>query len=207
MNVPPTLRSIRACLEGAIVAVMPGPCALRLPVPDGLAVITVVPEERVSTDAARRAMPAAVPVSDAAFTLSRGIGLALALSEGRLDDLPDLLHDRIHEPYRGPMVPGLEALRGVVDGEGCLGATISGSGRATRTAPKNASSDDWGSRTRSSTVGATLSSTPVVSRGARWSPPFMSSQGPPGRRPPSPSRKAARRSSRPSGVQSTSASW
>ena len=117
-----------ACLEGAIVAVMPGPRALRLAVPEGLGFVTVVPAQRVSTEDARRALPADVPVADAAFTLSRGIGLALALSEGRLDDLPDLLHDRIHEPYRGPLVPGLDALRALADGGECLGATISGSG-------------------------------------------------------------------------------
>ncbi len=46
-----------------------------------------------------------------------------------MEDLPDVLQDRLHEPHRGPMVAGhRRAIRGVVDGDDCLGATISGSG-------------------------------------------------------------------------------
>ncbi len=56
------------------------------------------------------------------------MGLTLALCEDRLDDLPALLEDFLHEPHRGPLVPGIDTIRGLVDGEGCLGATISGSG-------------------------------------------------------------------------------
>ena len=117
-----------ACLEGGIVAVAPGPRAVRIDAPSELCFVTVVPPVRVSTDEARRALPAQVPVSDAAVTLAHAVGLVLALGEGRLDDLPALLVDRLHEPYRASLVPGLDALRALVDGEGCLGATISGSG-------------------------------------------------------------------------------
>ncbi|MEW6582762.1 MAG: homoserine kinase [Actinomycetota bacterium] len=117
-----------ACLEGGIVAVTPGPRAQRIATPRDLAFVTVVPSVRVSTDEARRALPERVPLADASDTLGCAVGLALALAEGRLDDLPDLLHDRLHEPYRAPLVPGIEAVRGLVDGDGCLGVTISGSG-------------------------------------------------------------------------------
>lgn len=117
-----------ACIDGGLVAVGPGPRARQVPVPDGLVFVAVVPRQRVSTARARSALPAAVPTGDAAVTLAHGIGLALALAEGRLDELPPVLHDRLHEPYRAPLVPGIEALRALVDGEGCLGATISGSG-------------------------------------------------------------------------------
>jgi len=117
-----------ACLEGGIVAVAPGPRAVRIPAPADLAFVTVVPQVRVSTGAARIALPTQVPLRDASDTLGRAVGLGLALVEGRLEDLPDLLQDRLHEPYRAPLVPGIDAVRGLVDGEGCLGVTISGSG-------------------------------------------------------------------------------
>jgi homoserine kinase len=117
-----------ACLAGAFTAAGPGPAAVRIEPPDGLCFVTVVPEGRVSTDAARLALPAAVPLADAAVTVAHAVGLALALEAGRLDDLPELLHDRLHEPYRGRLVPGLGALRQLVGRGGCLGATISGSG-------------------------------------------------------------------------------
>ena len=117
-----------ACLEGGLVAVAPGPRAVRVPLPEDLAFVLVIPDHTIATEDARTALPAEVPLADAATTLAHGIGLILALVEGRIDELPDFLADRLHEPYRGPLVPAIEGLRALADGEGCLGATISGSG-------------------------------------------------------------------------------
>src|ERR1019366_4789325 len=85
----------------------------------------------VSTADARLALPLEIPSRDAAATLANGIRLVLALTQGQLDDLPAVLEDWIHEPYRGPLVPGLSAQRGLVGTHGCLGVTISGSGPTT----------------------------------------------------------------------------
>lgn len=117
-----------ACIFGGIVAVGPGARAVQIPIPEDLLFVTVVPRERVSTAKARGALPLQVPHSDASDTLARAIGLALALERGELDDLPLLLQDRLHEPYRAPLVPGIEALRNLCGECGCLGVTISGSG-------------------------------------------------------------------------------
>jgi homoserine kinase len=118
-----------ACLNGGMVAVTPGPVARPLPVPEGLAFVAVVPETRTSTEEARRALPASVPLSDAAASLAGAVGLVMALGEGRLADLPGVLGtDRLHEPYRGPLVPAIDQIRALVDGRDCLGATVSGSG-------------------------------------------------------------------------------
>lgn len=117
-----------ACLEGGLVTVAPGHAALRLAVSQDLAFVAVIPAARVSTDAARRALPGAVPLPQAAATVASAIGLVLTLTQGRLEDVGPFLVDHLHEPYRGPLVPGLEALRTLVDGVGCFGVTISGSG-------------------------------------------------------------------------------
>lgn len=117
-----------ACIFGGIVAVGPGTRARQIPAPEELLFVTVIPAQRVSTSRARGALPAEVPHADAADTLARAIGLTLALERGDLDDLPVLLHDRLHEPYRAPLVPGIDALRGLCGDCGCLGVTISGSG-------------------------------------------------------------------------------
>lgn len=117
-----------ACLLGGLVAVGPGPSGRLIAVPDELAFVAVIPEARTSTDVARRALPDEVPLADAARTLANAIGLTLALCEGRLEDITGLLADRLHEPYRGPLIAGVEVIRGLVDGDDCLGATISGSG-------------------------------------------------------------------------------
>lgn len=118
-----------ACLTGGCVVVTPGPVAQPIGLPAELGFVLVIPEARVGTSQSRAQLPAQVPFGDAAATLANGIGLALALSEGRLEDLPDLLHDRLHEPYRAGQVPAYAALRALAgDVPGYLGATISGSG-------------------------------------------------------------------------------
>lgn len=117
-----------ACIFGGIVAVGGDARAVQIPPPEELVFVTVVPHERVSTDRARGALPSAVPLADAAETLARAIGLVIALERGELDDLYLLLGDRLHEPYRAPLVPGIESLRRLCGGHGCLGVTISGSG-------------------------------------------------------------------------------
>jgi homoserine kinase len=117
-----------ACLEGGLIAVAPGPRAVQLRRPEELAFVLVIPDRIVETNDARGALPAQVPHKDAADTLCHGIGLALALQDGRYEELTDFLVDRLHEPYRGPLTPAFDGLRGLVDGRACLGATISGSG-------------------------------------------------------------------------------
>jgi homoserine kinase len=118
-----------ACLNGGLVAVADGPIARQVTVPDELGFVMVIPEERISTDAARQAMPAEVSLGTAASTLGHAVGLVMALTEGDLDALADHLGaDALHEPYRAPLIPSFEALRALVDRRECLGATISGSG-------------------------------------------------------------------------------
>ncbi|MEQ9337875.1 MAG: homoserine kinase, partial [Miltoncostaeaceae bacterium] len=118
-----------ACLNGGLVAVAPGMGSRSLDVPEGIAFIVVIPEDRISTGAARRAMPAQVPLADAAATLGHAVGLVLALADGDLGRIADHLgRDALHEPYRAPLVPAFSTVRALVDGRDCLGATISGSG-------------------------------------------------------------------------------
>ena len=93
-----------------------------------LAFVLVIPDHEVATDDARGALPEQVTLQAAARTLCHGIGLTLALTEGRVDELGDFFEDFLHEPYRGPLVPAIHQLRALADGERCYGATVSGSG-------------------------------------------------------------------------------
>ena len=107
---------------------MPGPRALRIQPPDGLALVVVIPEVKVFTDEARGAMPQQVPIADAANGISATAGLLLTLERGYLDEVPEfLMQDRLHEPFRGPLCPGLGALKALTT-PGLLGVTVSGSG-------------------------------------------------------------------------------
>jgi len=131
-----------ACLTGGIVAVGADHSTIRLEVPRALAFLAAIPLDQVATHEARAALPTAIPIRDAALTLANGIRLVLALTQGHLEDLPAVLEDRLHEPYRGTMVPGLDAIRSLVGSHGCLGVTISGSGPTTLLWCREESFDD-----------------------------------------------------------------
>jgi homoserine kinase len=104
------------------------PEAARFDPPDGLEGIVVIPPEEVSTELAREAIPAEIPLADAVANVSAVARLVLGLRSADLDLLARGLEDRIHQPRRRELYPRSMEL---VDGAaqlGALGATISGAG-------------------------------------------------------------------------------
>jgi homoserine kinase len=89
--------------------------------------IALIPESTVSTAAARDALPEQVSHADAAFTAAQAATLGAALASGSAELFAESLEDRLHEPYRAPSAPLLEAVRRDLPA-GALGATLSGSG-------------------------------------------------------------------------------
>ncbi len=90
--------------------------------------IAVIPPYELSTEQARAAIPPQVPVFDAVHTASRAALLVAAIEQGRADLLADALDDRLHEPYRAPLVPLLAAVRARLGDLPAFGATLSGAG-------------------------------------------------------------------------------
>ena len=104
--------------------------ARRLGVPAQLAAAVAVPETAVPTERSRAVLPATVPLADAVFNLGRSALLATALLSGELELLRDATQDRLHQPYRAALVPGLEEVLAAARRAGALGAALSGSGSA-----------------------------------------------------------------------------
>ena len=119
--------NVAASLLGGVTVYVDGRAA-RLDPPDGLSAILVVPRSAVRTSAARAALPAAVPLADAAANSGHAAMLALGLERGDLDLIAAGLRDRIHQPYRGHLFPQSAALLERAPQLGALGATISGAG-------------------------------------------------------------------------------
>ena len=97
-------------------------------IPQRLRVVLAIPEFAVSTAEARRLLPRAVPFDDAIFNVTRTALLLAALIDGRMDLLDDATRDRLHQPYRAPLVPGLEAVFAAARRAGANGVALSGSG-------------------------------------------------------------------------------
>jgi homoserine kinase len=102
--------------------------AVRLPVPQYPQFLVWVPHEELTTKKARAALRDSYSRADAVFNVSRASLLLAALSTGRFDLLRQALHDRLHQPYRAPLIPGYEDVVQSALQAGALGATLSGAG-------------------------------------------------------------------------------
>ena len=96
--------------------------------PKGLKAVVAVPDFAVSTTAARRALPESVPHRDAAFNVGRSGLLLGALATGKYGLLRVAMQDRLHQPYRSHLIPGLEDVIEEALAHGAYGACLSGSG-------------------------------------------------------------------------------
>ena len=98
-----------ALYGGFTISVMAGGqvTCLRLPLPQQLKLVVCIPEFRLSTHKARQAIPAMVPHKDAVFNVSRAALLVGALASGKLECLGEALNDKLHQPYRASLIPGM----------------------------------------------------------------------------------------------------
>jgi homoserine kinase len=88
----------------------------------------VLPDVDLPTHTARKALPTHVPHADAVFNSSRTPLVVEALRAGDLELLGQVMEDRLHQPYRLPLIPGaVEALR-AARAAGAAAAAISGAG-------------------------------------------------------------------------------
>ena len=117
-----------ALLGGLVIGTLTpeGVSAVRLE-PANLKVAVAVPNFAVSTTAARRALPEQVPHRDAVFNVGRSGLLLGALATGEYDLLRVAMQDRLHQPYRSHLIPGLEDVIEAALKSGAYGACLSGS--------------------------------------------------------------------------------
>jgi homoserine kinase len=110
--------NISAALHGGIVAaaILPAPRAsevaevrvLRAKVSPEMKFVAVTPEIELPTEKARSALPDSYSRKDVISNLqSTAIVMAAFFSGQRVS--PELFADRVHQPFRAPLVPGIEA--------------------------------------------------------------------------------------------------
>ncbi len=90
--------------------------------------LLAVPEQSLSTEAARRVLPAQYSRADAVTNVQNSMLLLAAFTQGRPDLLSAALEDRIHQPYRAALCPLLPCLQALKAKDGILGAVLSGAG-------------------------------------------------------------------------------
>ena len=95
--------------------------------PESIRLVVVTPSLVVPTHEARQVLPKTWDRADVLHTLQRTSLLAATCFSGNFDLFPELFDDKLHQPYRQKLVPGMERCLGLRR-PGLLGVAISGSG-------------------------------------------------------------------------------
>jgi homoserine kinase len=123
--------NVAACVLGSIVAsatdVGGAVRAVRVEMPSSYGVAVVVPDFVLPTSESRHVLPSGYSKADAVFNVQRSALLIAALATGATSAFPAALEDRMHQPYRYGLVPGLEEMV-KLRAPGLLGCALSGAG-------------------------------------------------------------------------------
>jgi homoserine kinase len=99
-----------------------------LPYPPELAVVVAIPDFELPTTQARAVLPAHVSRTDAIFNSSRTALLVYAFHHRRYDLLATAMDDRLHQPYRTSLIPGMREAMAAAYAAKALGVALSGAG-------------------------------------------------------------------------------
>lgn len=101
---------------------------IRVPLPNRIRLVTLIPDFEVSTPEARKRVPQTFSKADTIHILNRASLVTAAFATGRLESLRGCFDDRIHQPYRAPLIPGMDAILAAGVKAGAIGGWLSGSG-------------------------------------------------------------------------------
>ena len=119
-----------ALLGGFTVSVLSGNEVfyVRAELPENLKFVAFVPDFEMKTADARAVLPEEYSRKDAVFDLSRAALMASSLLTGKWENLRIASEDRLHQPYRLPLIPKSEKLLSGAYEKGALAAFLSGAG-------------------------------------------------------------------------------
>ncbi len=103
---------------------------LHFRVAEELKLVTLIPDFPISTEAARKLMPASYGKADGVHGLNRAALITAAFASGDLESLRGMFDDRIHQPFREPLIPALRDVIRAGETAGAIGGFLSGSGSA-----------------------------------------------------------------------------
>ncbi len=122
--------NLAPCLYGGLVASICGEkiYCTKSEFPKEWTVIAVTPSLEVSTEHARAILPAEISRKDAIHNIQRTAFLMAQLVQGKREGIREAMSDRLHQPYRARLIPGLEEVLSMDHSEGLLGIALSGAG-------------------------------------------------------------------------------
>jgi homoserine kinase len=114
---------VASCLRGGHTVLF-----AKLDWPSHIRVVVVSPHSQLPTHVARAALPRTVSRIDAIFNLQRTSLFIAAIAQQRYELLWEAMRDRLHQPHRELLVPGLAEALALPRMPGLLGVALSGAG-------------------------------------------------------------------------------
>ncbi|OLD56820.1 MAG: homoserine kinase [Acidobacteria bacterium 13_1_40CM_2_56_5] len=135
--------ALRGGLVAAAVAADGDVLIAKLTVPEGIRPIVVIPAFELSTEKARAVLPQSYSRKDAVYNIQRSALTIAALTTGDWAMLREAMRDRIHQPYRAPLIPGLEEILDL-ETPGLIAVALSGAGPTVLALAKPADAENVG---------------------------------------------------------------
>ena len=106
----------------------------------------VFQDYKLLTEAARAALPKEVSHKDAVYNLSRAALVPAAFCEGRHDLLAIATEDKLHQPYRMPLMPGSREVFALAKQCGAKAVYVSGAGSTVMAVAEKAEAEKFYSK-------------------------------------------------------------
>jgi len=103
---------------------------------DDLKYTVIIPSFEISTEVSRKALPKEYKTADVVYNTSRVINLPHVLQNGDISILKELTFDKMHEPYRLPLIEMANEIKNIAY-ENNASCTLSGSGSTLLVISKN----------------------------------------------------------------------
>lgn len=100
----------------------------KLKMPVDLKAVLCIPDFELSTDKARNILPRTISHKDAVFNSSRVALFMSAIIQKKYELLSVAMEDKLHQPYRKKLIPGMDDVFNSAKKSGAYGVCISGSG-------------------------------------------------------------------------------
>jgi homoserine kinase len=96
--------------------------------PEELKIIAIIPDIKISTEEARKILPAKIDIKDAIYNIQRSNLLLSSLVLKRFELLKEAVKDKLHQPYRKSLIPFYDNIEKIAYDSGAKAVFISGSG-------------------------------------------------------------------------------
>jgi len=119
-----------ALVGGFTISMMSEKCIVykKYMLPKEIQFVVGIPHYQLKTEDARKVVPQKVDIKDAVYNIGCAALMASSLATGDLEGIGLFFRDRLHQPYRSKLVPGLNDIIEGALGKGALGCFLSGAG-------------------------------------------------------------------------------